>query len=68
MITENTLQICHERTTIFGIWNFVVKILNSSKLLPRIPEEETLFDPINMVKHTWFRFKTCLTGKKMNTR
>jgi len=37
-MAKNALRIYHELTTIFWNREFVAKTLNSSKLLPRIPD------------------------------
>ena len=41
-MSKNALRICYELTTIFWNREFVAKILNISKLLPRIPDRSRI--------------------------
>ena len=40
-VSKNALRICYESSTIFRNGEFLTKVLNSSKLLNRIPDRPT---------------------------
>ena len=49
-ISKNALGIRHESRTIFRIGEFVARVLNSSKLLSRVPVQELTTDYANQLR------------------
>ena len=56
-MSKNALRISYESKTIFGIREFVAKVLISLKLLSRIPDRPTTTDCTIQLRSSWTEYK-----------